>query len=212
MLKSMKAYNLNLRPNCILTKTPFVFISGPRSLLHYQQMGEELQIYIKEHGYEVISLPLSFRSTEDRKRELQTWLNLNRSKKFHFLMAQETWQELTSVFSQTEFHQLNSTSSFTLIGSTPDSTQDITPRNSTQASSSDQDHNEVLSVKSIQLKPMRWWQTPLTYHIHQLFCHLIARTQPLPYEQTLSVAHPIIYDRFLDRCIELAENDYQSEL
>ncbi len=47
---------------------------------------------------------------------------------------------------------------------------------------------------------------PLSYKLHSLFCGLF-NVQAESYPATFPVKNVVIYERFLDRCIELAENE-----
>lgn len=188
----MRSKNLGLRPNCLLTDVPFSFISGPRSLIHYQFSAEDLQNFVQEHGYKTVHVPLSFRSTQARRHELKSWLDQNRRKPQHLIMAYATWLELQPVLAP----WLDSHPNWTL----------------TRLVSSHTASLPECSLRSYDLTVPRspWWAVPLTYRMHQLFC-LANQIKALPFEQTLSEPNRDIYDRFLDRCIQLAENDYQKE-
>ena len=60
----MNLDNLVLRPNCLMTKHPLVFLTGIRSLFYYEKLGALLQDFIAAHGYVVKSPVLPFRSPE----------------------------------------------------------------------------------------------------------------------------------------------------
>ena len=188
----MRSKNLGLRPNCLLTEIPFSFISGPRSLIHYQFLAEDLQFFVQEHGYKTLHVPLSFRSTQARKHELQSWLDQNRRKPQHIIIAHQTWLELQQVLEP----WLDSHPSWTITRLVSSNTVSL-PECS-------------VGNYDIVIPSSSWWTVPLTYRMHQLFCR-VNQIKALPFEQTLSEPNREIYDRFLDRCIQLAENDYQKE-
>ena len=63
MLERMDIYNLALRPNCLMTRNPLVFITGPRSLFFYEKLGGTLQDFVAAHGYVVLNPVLPFRGS-----------------------------------------------------------------------------------------------------------------------------------------------------
>lgn len=162
----MDTDNLALRPNCLLTKYPLVFLTGRRSLFFYEKLGGELQNYIAAHGYVVYSPVLAFRSEALRKAGLQKWLKQQSIKQFHFILSPITRSEFSSIFE----NYPNST--FT--------------------------HSTDVFVST--------QREPFSYKLHKLFC-TAAGFKADPYFETLPDKSTEFYDRFLDRCIELAEND-----
>lgn len=166
MLETMDLHNLVLRPNCLLTKYPLVFINGPRSLFYYEKLGENLQDFLEAHGYKVQCPALAFRSTSLRKLTLQNWFKQNPSTHYHLVLAKQTHEEFKDVFSQM------SGLSFTYSDT----------------------YAESAAI-------------PLKYRLHQLFCKLNMR-KALEYSAVFPVKTKPVYDRFLDRCVELAENDF----
>ena len=166
MLETMDLHNLVLRPNCLLTKYPLVFINGPRSLFYYEKLGENLQDFLEAHGYKVQCPTIAFRSTDLRTLGLKNWFKQNPSAHYHLVLAKQTREELKDVFSQ--MPNLSFTYSDDFAG-------EATP--------------------------------PLKYRLHQLFCKL-NMSQALDYSAVFPVKTKPVYDRFLDRCVELAENDF----
>lgn len=178
--------NLVLRPNCLLTRSPLVFISGPRSLFAPQKMAADLQNFVQAHGYQIESLWLPFRSIPQRKVFLQRWLQKNKSRSFHFFLASDTWRELQAQL-EDNFHPY---STFTVINRKAD-----TPRS----------HLENVELHSFSTEVR---SSPVLYQLHRLFCKAMG-SEALPYEETLLAKDPTLYDRFLDHCIYLAENEYK---
>lgn len=182
----MTIENLVLRPNCLLTRSPLIFLSGPRSLFATRPMGEELQQFMMAHGYPLAYLWLPFRSTVQRQKALGQWLQKNQAKSFHFFMAEETWRELQPILEQ-HFHPY---STITIINLNPE-----TPRS----------HLPNTKLHGFGVEKIK---APLSYQLHGLFCSLM-NSRALPYEQTLLDKNRLVYDRFLDHCVELAENEYK---
>ena len=94
----MNTDNLVLRPNCLLTKYPLVFISGPRSLFHYARFAGDAQDYLAAHGYRVFAPVMPFRSKALRELVLRKWLESQPEKEFHFFLSPATRAEFKSVF------------------------------------------------------------------------------------------------------------------
>jgi hypothetical protein len=51
--------NLELTPNCLLTRYPIVFISTPPSLFRFRDPWHDVAAYLREHGYDVFEIPVS---------------------------------------------------------------------------------------------------------------------------------------------------------
>lgn len=187
ILEVMTPKNLALRPNCLLTRSPLVFLSGPRSLFSPQRIGNNLQDYLLAHGYQVSPLPLPFRSKIHRQQSLLSWLKRNQSQSFHFFMAAPTWVEFQNEL-LAFFHPQSTLTVLNL--------QIDTPR--------PQIKDTKLNPFSIQ--PANVDQIPFTYRLHQIYSRLMGASA-LPYEQTLLQNNSALYDRVLDHCIELAEDE-----
>lgn len=164
----MDLNNLVLRPNCLMTKYPLVFVSAPRSLFYHEKLGGQLQDFIEAHGYVVHSPAMPFRSKPLRQRYLQQWLLKQKDIGFHFILAEDTYQELKDILPETHFNTFTRLPTV-LLG------------------------NEVLTE-------------PLFYKCHRLFCLLFGTKVP-PYSQVLLDRRLEFYDRFLDHCVDLAENE-----
>lgn len=93
MVELMNTDNLALRPNCLLTKYPLAFISGPRSLFHHERLGAGLQDFLAAHGYRVFCPVLPFRSSALRREVLRKWLAVQVDKNFHFFLSPKTQME-----------------------------------------------------------------------------------------------------------------------
>ena len=58
--RALRFAGLELRPNCLLTRYPIVFISSRRSIFRLFEHWNDIPVYLREHGYEVIVIePLS---------------------------------------------------------------------------------------------------------------------------------------------------------
>ena len=179
----MNLENLVLRPNCLLTRAPLVFVSGPRSLFEPNPLGNNLQKFLRAHGYQVSFLWMPFRSLTLRNAALISFFAIAPKKKFHFVMAKDTWNELRPVFENNPLQIV----SITMINpSSTDFTSTLAPE----------------LFKSFKNNS----NAPLSYRLHRFFCWALG-SRALPFDQTLLEKDKILYDRFLDHCIELAENE-----
>lgn len=172
MLLSMNTENLALRPNCLLTRYPLIFITGLRSLFHHRPLGTDLQDFLTAHGYRVLCPAMPFRNSDMRKSYLLRWLRTQPEQRFHFVAGEQTANELQEV-----------------IATFPGSTVTKLP-------------GQFQSL--IEAGQTR---TPLSFHLHRAYCKL-SLSLPPRYSETLPLISQEFLQRFLDHCIELAENDH----
>lgn len=169
MLERMDIYNLALRPNCLMTRNPLVFITGPRSLFFYEKLGGPLQDFIAAHGYVVLNPVLPFRGNM-RTMALKRFLENRSEKAFHFVLSRHSQKEFSEIL------QKYSGSTFTFA----------------------EDFKEYFENKNIS--------PTLNYRLHQLFCRLNG-TSADDFNAVFPDKNVVLYERFLDRCVELAENE-----
>ena len=162
--------NLALRPNCLLTRYPIVFINPPRSLFWHEKLGGWYQDLLTEHGYQVYCPPMAFRDRNLRFKSLENWLKQQKGSRFHFVLTRTSLEEFKAIFDKL------SESTFTF-------SDDFNPTPSTRISNSFQ------------------------YLLHRWFCSLDSVKIP-DYSAVFPVKTRTEFDRLLDRCIELAENDH----
>ncbi len=97
----MTSNNLVLRPNCLLTKYPVIFITGTRSLFHAKPLAEpDLLHFLREHGYLVYCPPMAFRSKAGRSDMLKNWLEQLQAKKIHLILSHNTYSEFKHIWPQ----------------------------------------------------------------------------------------------------------------
>lgn len=111
MLETMLGPQLVLRPNCLLTRRPLKFITGPRSLFFYKKPWGDIPEILYEHGYKVELISLPFRSSELRKEVLQ--LQKRRLDHSHVFIEMTTFLELGA----TNFPHSDST--LTVVSNSP---------------------------------------------------------------------------------------------
>lgn len=73
--RSKRLVDLELRPNCLLTRSPIVFVTGRRSLLYFLNYWNEIPGFLREHGYEVRVCSLPWRDSANRFQTLSRFLD-----------------------------------------------------------------------------------------------------------------------------------------
>lgn len=72
--RSKRLINLELHPNCLLTRSPIVFVTGRRSLFYFLNYWNEIPGFLREHGYDVQVFTLPWRDTAKRYQLLTQFL------------------------------------------------------------------------------------------------------------------------------------------
>lgn len=171
MLDPMNPENLVLRPNCLMTRKPLVFVNGARSLFYYEKLGGFLQDYVAAHGYQVLTPVMPFRGPA-RVLALKNWLARQPDSGFHFVVSSATHTEMHDLLTQ------NTLNTITRL-------------------------DDWLETAPAADRP-----TPgFAYRIHRIFCRMNGAEADPYFESGWNDRDAALYNRFLDRCIELAENE-----
>ena len=72
--RSKRLIDLELRPNCLLTRSPIVFVTGRRSLFYFLNYWNEIPGFLREHGYEVRVCSLPWRGVATRYQLLTQFI------------------------------------------------------------------------------------------------------------------------------------------
>lgn len=112
-LRSSREVAPELKPNCLLTRWPLLFVSGRKSLFYFQNYWNTVPSYLAQHGYEVFNLELPWRSRNKRIEALQGFFNEHRSgdfcvSKFHLQIDLSTSEELVTLLSKADFEAIAS--------------------------------------------------------------------------------------------------------
>ncbi|MBX2989248.1 MAG: hypothetical protein KF802_15275 [Bdellovibrionaceae bacterium] len=83
-----------LEPNCLLTKSPVIFVSGPRALFGLAPGWDDLPVHLLAHGYDVRILRLPRRGEQRRQEMLCDLLNQQPG---HLVVDQETLEEMRDI-------------------------------------------------------------------------------------------------------------------
>lgn len=111
--KNIKQWEL--KPNCLMTRHPLVFITGRRSLFYFLSYWNQIPNFLSEHGFDVTILSLNWNNTNIRTKQLvQNFVGLERvHKKVHLFIDQTTLSELVLLIQNRDFESI---ASITLIG------------------------------------------------------------------------------------------------
>lgn len=95
-LRAAQVVQFSLRPNCLLTRWPILFVTGPRSLFYFSSYWNIYSPYLAEHGYETFTLHLPWNNLEARKKRFQEFLEIQEKsgKRFHLFMDPATLHDL----------------------------------------------------------------------------------------------------------------------
>ena len=99
LYREHRHYHFELKPNCLLTRNPVVFVTGPRSIFYFRKYWNAYPEVLAEHGYQVFTLHLPWRGSA-RQKKLSEFLETQNqtSKKFHFICDEYSAEELKNVF------------------------------------------------------------------------------------------------------------------
>ena len=91
-----------LIPNCLLTRYPLLFLTGPRSLFYFTSYWNTYTAYLAEHGYEVFNLKLPWNNPEQRIQRFDQFLfeqeKMNGG--FHLFLDSVTLEEFNPLLRQ----------------------------------------------------------------------------------------------------------------
>lgn len=83
----------SLIPNCLLTRSPIVFITGLRSPFYFRHYWNDLPTYLVAHGYDVRVLRLPWSGTKERR----IWMEkLLAQQSVHLIMDPQTAEEMAA--------------------------------------------------------------------------------------------------------------------
>ncbi|MFM6927563.1 MAG: hypothetical protein ACKOX6_03825 [Bdellovibrio sp.] len=93
--RAAKHFDSNLHPNCLLTRWPLLFVTGPRSFFYFSSYWNIYTSYLAEHGYEVFNLRLPWSNPRLRQEHFAEFLKSQdqAQRKFHLVVDQYTFNE-----------------------------------------------------------------------------------------------------------------------
>jgi len=95
-LRAAQVFHFSLKPNCLLTRWPVLFVTGPRSLFYFSSYWNIYSSYLAEHGYETFTLHLPWSNLEARRKRFEEFLKIQEQsgKRFHLFMDPATLHDL----------------------------------------------------------------------------------------------------------------------
>ncbi|WP_413587272.1 hypothetical protein [Bdellovibrio sp. HCB274] len=90
-VRSRLHYDSALQPNCLLTRWPLLFVTGPRSFFYFSNYWNLYPSYLAEHGYEVYHLRLPWSDSLLRQTRLTEFLKSQDAAKRHFHLVMDSY-------------------------------------------------------------------------------------------------------------------------
>lgn len=92
-----------LKPNCLLTRYPLLFVTGPRSIFYFKSYWNLYPVFLAEHGYEVFTVHLPWNSPKERAQRLRQFLSQQEDlqRQFHLIMDSSSFLEFHELFRRT---------------------------------------------------------------------------------------------------------------
>ncbi len=70
--RAVRFRGLQLKPNCLLTRYPIAFLSGPRTVFRLFDHWNDIPLYLREHGYEVYVIEPAGRNLQERTESVRS--------------------------------------------------------------------------------------------------------------------------------------------
>jgi len=122
--RAAKHFDSTLHPNCLLTRWPLLFVTGPRSFFYFSSYWNIYTSYLAEHGYEVFNLRLPWSNPRLRYERFAEFLKSQdqAQRKFHLVVDQYTFDEFEHYLREHKPHCVISVTKMTDIHSQADAT------------------------------------------------------------------------------------------
>lgn len=87
--------SFELTPNCLLTRWPVLFLTGPRSFFYFKKFWNFYPSFLAEHGYEIFHIRLPWSNRDLRLSRFQEFLKsqAQHQRHFHLVMDSSTLAE-----------------------------------------------------------------------------------------------------------------------
>ncbi|GIL17777.1 MAG: hypothetical protein BroJett040_15280 [Oligoflexia bacterium] len=193
--RSRPLKQVELRPNCLLTKAPLLFVSGKKSLFYFLSYWNHLPQILAEHGYEVYHLNLPWKNSTLRQEKLDFFLR-TQAQSFHLFIDPSTETELKNLISQRHYPTIQS---ITLV----------TDHQSTLIQTNNSLRPTAHPIEEIILHPTK--KSSLLWKVHQAWIKSKAFPQQIVGWSGADQIHHI-RNLFLERVIFLAERDITKDL
>lgn len=98
MIRTRRTRDLELKPNCLLTRYPLVFLTGRRSIFYFRNYWNQIPNFLAEHGYEVEILELPWKNGSARLNAAEAML-ARRDRPCHLIADSSQLKELEAIWS-----------------------------------------------------------------------------------------------------------------
>lgn len=111
-VRARDIWDFELKPNCLLTRWPILFVTGPRSLFYFSKYWNHYSSFLAEHGYEVFTLHLPWNKSAERRTRMQEFFKTRSAegRYFHLVVDSFTMEELKLVLAAETYSCLISVS------------------------------------------------------------------------------------------------------
>ncbi len=113
-LRDQKAWTL--KPNCLMTRYPILFLTGRRSLFYFMNYWNRIPDFLAQHGFQVMVLSLNWNNTRIRIHQMKSALSQleKRREKIHVFLDESSLSELIRIIDSRDYQCIES---ITLMGS-----------------------------------------------------------------------------------------------
>jgi hypothetical protein len=194
-----------LKPNCLLTRWPLLFVSGQRSIFYFSAYWNVYTSFLAEHGYEVYNLHLPWSNSQRRLERLAQFLEAQEKahRHYHLFMDQATMEEFKDYLYQrrsSATQSLSEISDLTSDKKKPDTRLSALPIKSA-----------VIECPTSKKAPLL---LKIAYFLHKFLLKSFFNRNHLPNSSTLGAPSPVSMSnchRLLERAQTLAEMDLRAE-
>lgn len=190
--RSGQRISFDLKPNCLMTRYPLIFIPGKFSFFYCLKYWNNIPYYLKEHGYEATEAKLNWLAFFSRRKSLLNLINKlsKQHKKIHLVFAPSSLKEANYIASK----KLDSIQKIHILTDTPLHYATHSDINLHHCRSINQ---QIQTSKSEYIKMAHdmFTLSPLFESSHLLGCHSKQK-------------HLTIEPSVLENIVNIAENDW----
>lgn len=200
-IRRRRLEGLELRPDCLLTRYPIAFLSGPRSLFWLFDHWNDVPTYLREHGFDVIVIEPADNGAKNSVLEA-----LGELSGLHHLIADSSQRVLLESLARAKHEKV---ASLTLITSRHEPESDV-GRLSPEALRPFDVAIESFEIRDVPLALD--WRERLAMFLLRLHGLAIGGGRRIRALETGAVKGRTVWaieNRFLDLAISLAERDLQ---
>lgn len=193
--RNQNVLEVELKPNCLLTRYPILFITGYKSLFYFMNYFNHQPDFLKEHGYEVVVLNLAWKSENARNTQLLHFLKNaeTQNKKFHIIYDESLHDEVAPLLIQEKYDSCVSINVLCAETLKTDNSLKAPP---------------IPIFEIILTRSTLTYMQTLIWNLHRLFS--IGRPTSTPWTVGLNQNPEANHLKILDHAVTLAEMDLKS--